>query len=69
MRSRTNLKSKISRNYVYLGDISMSLEYKLDPEWCRKILSNPIEVNMDDLERIKEACSEKRIVDREIPDP
>jgi len=47
----------------------MPLEYKLDPEWCRRVLNSPSEVSPDDLEWIREACSEKGIVDREIPDP
>lgn len=46
----------------------MPLTYKLDEEWCKKILANPKEISIDDLEWVKEACSNNGIVDREMPD-
>ena len=66
-RTETRLKSKRHIKRIPRGQ-PMPLEYKLDPEWCRKILSNPVEVSPDDLEWIKQACK-NWYNDNEIPDP
>ncbi len=44
----------------------MPLTYKLDEEWCRKVLTDPKEISIDDLEWVKEACSKNGITEREI---
>ena len=46
----------------------MPLWYKMDPKWCKKILNDVFEVSVDDLEWIKQVCSKKGYIDRDIPD-
>ena len=66
-RAKTHLKSEKHIKRIPGGQ-PMPLEYKLDPEWCRKILNNPTEVSHDDLEWLREACK-NWYNDNEIPDP